>query len=277
MGSLPQLIRYKTNRGEKGKDDQDVAFIENFLSRGAQKPSNLSTETLLQTMEPDVVNRRHSKFNVWVCPSAWYTKLANVLFDQTVLILRPTSHPSKFDILVHGVGEPSCSMFSGTKLIMNGESSNTLPSISDHQTYYIGPYPESPRSMPFYNVARWYTFLRVMHPKYFDAQSMPRRLPNSGIHFVIYVAQNCVSFQDEAYLRINKLTDEAVHLGGRCPKENTVARVAVPPRSKRDENPMVFSQYRFVLCMEHQTPRLHHGETYVRSDLWSDSHLLWHN
>ncbi len=238
--SLSQLVRYKTNRGERGKDDRDVALIVNFMSHVVQ-PSPITRRALLQLTERN---------NVWVCPTAWYTTLANALFDRTVLILHPTSRPSKFDIFVHGVGEPPCSNFFGTTLIVNGESANTLPISHHRQTYFIGPYPESPRSMPVYNVARWYTFLRGIYPNYFDALSMPRRLPNSGIHFMIYLARNCVPFRDEAYLRINKLANEAVHLGGACPKKKTVARVVVPPRSKRHENPRLFSKYRFILCME---------------------------
>ena len=245
-----EINKLMTAQGFYRIEPRKLAFDDIFVHRGFSR--RLTTLTVPPVPASTSINPTHDilfDMKIWVCPSAWYQYLSPVIFDKRALIFTEASDVSAADILIAGQLEPSCE-FPGKRVIVNAEHVVPTPPKSQNK-FFLGAYTsDSPWVQPLYHVSIWFTHLHATHREYFQSNGLLRRLANTKTHFMIYMARNCIKVRDDAY--INFLTVAPVHVAGKCPKRHSSDLVPpnIPSREKRDQNPHLFSSYRFVLCME---------------------------
>lgn len=258
--TLPQLATRTLPGPFRGQANASYAPERRFLAEARpaaiDRASHKFSPRALRTLTGyATTNISISAMNqVWLCGQDWnYPVLAKSLFGKTAKLLINNRDALENDVMVYGVGS-NCrflNTFPGYVLTMNGESRRSHATDKNKKHFFIGPWVENDRTLMIYNVARRYLSLKDHMPDWFLANGMPTRLKNDREHFAIYASRNCQKARDAAFRRLNSIA--TVHASGNCPRN--VAKTKSPyatPRSQMENNPKLFSHYKFVLCMENK-------------------------
>ena len=133
---------------------------------------------------------------------------------------------------------------------------NYLP--PSDRAFLVGAHPDSERSVRSPLAARYY----LDHERLEWLFDPLKKAKNTGAHFAIFVATNCVGFRDAAVKRIAQLGE--VHVGPnylrRCkrydniPSDDLAPKLVslpnLPPRSAMWSNWELYRDYKFALVME---------------------------
>ncbi|KAL7562876.1 hypothetical protein ACA910_000252 [Epithemia clementina (nom. ined.)] len=147
--------------------------------------------------------------------------------------------------------------FAGQIVYITGESSTppSRHSLDRNHMVYLGPVPENyhPKAIRLYYLqwVWWQLFYKQGHDELLHRHLKPQ---NTGKQFLIYAANNCVPFRDQAFAELASIAP--VHHGGRCrgtvSLHPNVSAVQTNVRlSNWWDNVRVYRDYRFCLVMEH--------------------------
>ena len=185
---------------------------------------------------------------------------ANVTYLHSLNVAEPFQDD---DVLLYPCGGPCpikphemATTFPGTILTVNGESvswkCNVGPKDTAEDRNRIIPLDFIDSDPQYYNTTTTYVLAidaasrpldvrrRILDPAY--------RAHNTGEHFLIYAASNCVGYRDDAFRRLSQVG--SVHYGGRCNGRGVGQFSPEVSQGGWGENHYLFAKYRFALAME---------------------------
>lgn len=195
------------------------------------------------------------------------SSVAKALFpDSNVTYLYTLDHAEPFqddDVLFYPCGGPCpiqpqkmATTFPGQILTVNGESvswkCSVGPKDKDEDRNRIVPLDFIDSGPQYFNTTTTYVLAidaasrpievrrRILDPAY--------RANNTGEHFLIYAASNCVNYRDDAFRRLSEIG--IVHYGGRCNGGGVGQFSPEVSQGGWGENHYLFAKYRFAIAME---------------------------
>ena len=239
--SITQMRQYKTNRAVQGKDEFDVAAIDEFLSPTSttSKPTRISTASRRSSRGGRVMTCGYPKTSEWVA--------RNVFSDFEPVSVRKTKYASS-DLLIVGMHNPCplAKTFQGKVVCVNGEPHGELCAPN---SYVLGPMADSAKSVRVYFGA----LVSFRFPDFKNVVIRPRlRQTKTPEHFLIYTSHNCVGFREAAFDAMKSLG--IAFAGGRCHGTSKVKQhnqFPTPPRGEGWEAAVqTYKSFRFALVME---------------------------
>lgn len=233
--------------------DMKTKYVQSIRSRPVNwVASHVSVKANEQDRPGPAVDTKLYAFQrplrVYTCgtPNTPNNCLAQELFNQQPAVFTHSDRSIHAkDVLF---ATPSCQRrllkeFPGKVIVYNGEA---YPLSGKWEKYYsIGPGSKFIRALQVYNVAKYL----VLNSARVSNDTIVR-LPNTGTHFMMYAASNCVPFRDRAFDRIVDKFNSGSACG--CFGSHPERKVVCTPRAAFEDNNNLFRTYRFVLCMENQ-------------------------